>query len=178
MKPDRPAFRAWPAALLALLALGLGAACARLSVSHLETRPLAAGSNGTVTMRYFSFTYATAFEDGAYNLRGLARPVPAALPGWADRLESLTIAAYVSDAAGHVVAQGEKTYPGLALGPDAAEPFAFRLLPGGAAPPGGLSVSFGYKAVFGSSAARQTLPGMAPPPGSVFFAGEGALLMH
>lgn len=164
-------------AVLCLLALGAG--CARLSVSHLETRPLIAGTGGQVVARYFRFDFQTRLEGGAYVLRGLARPVPTALPPWADRLESLTIAVYVSDAAGRVLAQAEKTYPGKPLSPGATVPFAFRLTPEGADRPGGLTVSFGYKAVFGSTTARQTLPGSGPPPpGSVFFAGEGALLVH
>ena len=67
----------------------------------------------------------------------------------------------------------------MALSPEAVVPFAFRLRPEDTARPGGSTVSFGYKAVFGSSTARKTLPGVAaPPPGSVFFAGEGALLVH
>lgn len=159
--------------------LALCAGCARLSVSHLERRPLAVGADGQVAMQYFRFSYDTRLEGGDFTLRGLARPVTAGLPAWADRLESLTIAVYVSDADGRVLAKAEKTAPGLPLTPETAVPFAFRFSPEGAARPGGLTVSFGYKAVFGSSAARQTLPGVdTPPPGSVFFAGEGALLVH
>lgn len=171
--------RPFPALAAVLCCLACCAGCARLSVSHLETHPLSAGTDGRVAMQYFHFDYQTRLADGAYALHGLARPVSAALPPWADRLESLTIAVYVSDGAGHVLAQAEKTYPGMPLSPEAAVPFAFRLSPEGAARPGGLAVSFGYKAVFGSSSAREALPGVdAPPPGSVFFAGEGALLVH
>lgn len=176
MSPSRTPRR--PALLLALLCL-LGSGCARLSVSHLETRPLIMGSSGTLTMKYFAFAYAASLDDEAYALRGHATARPNALPAWADRLEELTITVYLSDAHGQVVARAEKTYPGMRLTPDAVIPFSFRLLPETGLAPGALSVSFGYKAVFGSSTARQSLPGLAPPPpGAAFFAGEGAVLVR
>jgi hypothetical protein len=179
MTPRRTRIPGRLTALVALAVLCLGAGCARLSVSHLDPRPLVVGGTGTETMKYFGFTYVVVLDSGAYGLRGRATPVPAALPAWADRLEELTITAYLSDPSGRVLAQAEKTYPGMALAPGATMPFSFRLLPDEGLLPGSLAVSFGYKAVFGSSAARQTLPGLGPPPaGTVFFAGEGALLVQ
>lgn len=128
-------------------------------------------------MKYWRFAYTAGIDGNAYTLRGRATPVATALPPWADRLEELTITAYLRDASGNVLASAAKTYRGMPLRPDAAVPFAFSLSPEGATPTGGLAVSFGYKAVYGSSKARAALPGTGPPPaGTVFFAGEGALL--
>jgi hypothetical protein len=174
-RPPAPGRSLAVLAATVLCLAGLG--CARLSVSHLEARPFAPGGDAVVTMKYWRFAFAARLDGEAYCLRGRATPVPAALPVWADRLEEISVTAYLRDADGTVLASAAKTYRGMALGPDAAIPFDFRLIPDSAAPPGGLSVSFGYQAVYGSSAARQTLPGTGPPPaGTLFFAGEGALL--
>ena len=60
---------------LALCCLALCAGCARLSVAHLETRPLAVGTDGQVGMQYFRFTYGIRLDGGAYAVRGQAWPV-------------------------------------------------------------------------------------------------------
>jgi len=167
------------AALAAWLVLALGCGCAKLSVSHLDSKPFAAGTTETVSTKYWRFAFSSFLKGDAYGLRGRATPVPAALPPWADSLEELTITAYLRDAAGNVLASAAKSYRGMPLGPDTAVPFAFLLFPKGALPPGGMAVSFGYKAVYGSSTARQTLPGHGQPPaGTAVFAGEGALLTY
>lgn len=167
------------AALLVLLAIGLGPGCTRISVAHLEARPWRVGSTETVTMKYWRFSYTACLNGEAYGLRGLATPVPAVLPPWADRLEELTITAFLRDASGTVVAQADKTYRGMPLGPEAAVPFAFDLKPDPVEAAGDLAVSFGYKALYGSSKARAALPASGPPPaGTVFFASEGAIMRH
>ena len=65
----------------------------------------------------------------------------------------------------------------MALTADAAAPFEFVLSPAGTAA-GDYAISFGYRTLFGSAKARSALGGTSgpPPAGSVFFAGEGALL--
>jgi hypothetical protein len=167
------------AAILLLMAVGLGPGCARISVAHLEAKPWRVGTAETVTMKYWSFAYAACLTGEAYGLRGVARPVPTALPAWADRLEELTITAYLRDAAGTVVAQADKTYRGMALTPGTAVPFSFDLTPDPVDAAGDLSVSFGYKALYGSSKARAALPASGPPPaGTVFFASEGGILRY
>jgi len=172
-----PAKLAFLAALLTILCAG---GCARLSVAHLDAKPFASGKTETVTSKYWRFTFDSFLTGENYSLRGRATPVPAVLPAWADRLEELTITAYLRDAAGNVLASAAKAYRGMPLGPDTAVPFAFQLRCRAAMPPGGLAVSFGYKAVYGSSTARQTLPGhqATPPAGTEVFTGEDALLKY
>lgn len=169
-----PATRWLPA--LALLAAALGfVGCSRMSVAQLEARPWRAGTAEVMTMKYWRFTYTTVLTGEAYGLRGQATPVPAVLPPWADRIEELTITAYLRDASGTVLARAEKTYPGLKLDAAAAVPFAFNLVPDGAVSIDDLAVSFGYKALYGSSSARNALPAQGQAPaGTVFFASEGA----
>ncbi|MGD9609132.1 MAG: hypothetical protein AB7U59_06970 [Desulfovibrionaceae bacterium] len=163
--------------LLFVAALGLaGAGCTRISVAHLEAKPWRAGLAETVITKYWRFAYTAYLSGEAYGLRGMATPVPAVLPSWADRLEELTITVFLRDASGNVVAQADKTYRGMPLRPDAAMPFSFELHPDPVAAAGDLSVSFGYKALYGSSKARAALPAAGQPPaGTVFFASEGAI---
>lgn len=166
------------AVAVAVFALALVAGCASMTVSHLESRPLAAGVPTTLPMQFWRFEFSGARSGGVYGIRGRAIPVTADLPPWVDRLESLTLTAYLRDPAGHVLASSEKTYKGMALSPDAAVPFEFALSPSGEIA-GGYGVSFGYKAVYGSSKARAALGAKgSPPAGAVFFAGEGAVLKH
>lgn len=170
-------FPALPAFLAALLALACAGGCARLSVAHLDAKPFASGKAETVTTKYWRFSFDSCLAGDAYSLRGRATPVTAALPAWADRLEQLTIIAYLRDNAGHVLASAAASSPGMPLGPETSVPFAFQLHTTSSMPPGGLAVSFGYKAVYGSSSVRKSLPGRrTSPAGTQVFAGESALL--
>jgi len=166
-----------PAAAVLAACLAVLAGCASLSVSHLESRPLAMAAPTTLGMKFWRFEFTGArLKNGDYGLRGRAMPVTDDLPPWVDRLEELTLTAYLRDPAGNVLASAEKRYKGLVLGDGAAVPFEFALSPAGDAA-GGYAVSFGYKAVYGSQKARAALSANGPPPaGAVFFAGEGAVL--
>lgn len=169
-----PTARFW-LGLLLLAVVGPGLGCSKMSVAQLEARPWRAGTAEVLTMKYWRFTYSTVLTGETYGLRGQATPVSALLPPWADRLEELTVTAYLRDASGTVLARAEKTFPGMKLGPDTAVPFAFDLIPDGAVSIDDLAVSFGYKALYGSSSARSALPAAGQAPaGTVFFAGEGA----
>lgn len=160
-----------------LLAAGL-MGCARTTVSHLESRPAVTAAPASLAMKYFRFEFTGKPSDAGYVLRGRAVPVPDDLPPWCDRLEELTLSAYLRDPSGTVLSTAEKRYPGMNLGDGAAVPFEFTLSPEGDAP-GNYGISFGYKAVFGSKAARSAVsPGGPPPAGAVFFAGEGAVRMQ
>lgn len=151
------------------------AACSTLSVSHLESRPLVAGPPADVTMKFWRFEFTGVLSGDAYVVRGRATPVTTDLPPWVDRLEELSLSAYLRDPAGNVLATVEKTYPAMPLSQDAVVPFEFVLSPAGTAA-GNYAVSFGYKAVYGSGKVRTALGAKGPAPaGSVFFAGEGAL---
>lgn len=171
--------RRWPAVGLAIVfaaVLGLLAGCSSLSVSHLESRPVLAAAPTVLSMKFWRFTFTGALSGDAYVIRGRATPVATDLPPWVDRLEELTLTAYLRDPAGKVLAAVEKTYPAMPLAPDAAVPFEFVLTPAGRAA-GNYGISFGYKALYGSNTARNALGTAGPPPaGSVYFAGEGALL--
>lgn len=158
--------------------VGLLAGCASLSVSHLESRPFPAATTTTLAMKFWSFEFTGRVSGTTYAIRGRATPVTTDLPPWVDRLETLTLTAYLRDGAGNVLASSERNYKGLPLTEGAAVPFEFKLAPTGDVPVG-CAVSFGYKAVFGSGKARSALGASGPPPaGSVFFAGEGAVLKH
>jgi hypothetical protein len=166
-------------ALAGCLLLGAGLmGCARTTVSHLESRPAATAAPASLAMKYFRFEFTGKPTDAGYVVRGRAMPVADDLPPWCDRLEELTLAAYLRDPSGTVLSTAEKRYPGMDLGNGAAVPFEFVLSPEGDAP-GNYGISFGYKAVFGSKAARGAVaPGGPPPAGAVFFAGEGAVRMQ
>ena len=170
-------FADFPRALAAaLFAVACLAGCSSLSVSHLESRPIVSTAPTTISMKFWRFTFTGALSGNAYVIRGRATPVTADLPPWVDRLEELTVTAYLRDPAGKVLASMEKTYRAMPLGPDAAVPFEFILSPAGKAA-GNYGISFGYKALYGSSTARSALGASGPPPaGSVYFAGEGAVL--
>ncbi len=164
------------AVVLALCALCLLGGCARLSVSHLDARPWKAGASGEVTMKFWRFEFTSVLAGEAYGVRGRAVPLTGGLPPWADRLEELTLTAYLRDASGNVLASASKTYKNIPLTPDTAMPFEFKLTPT-AESPAGYAVSFGYKAMYVSSKARAALSkDNRLPEAAVFFAGEGALL--
>jgi len=166
------------AVALAVFALTLVTGCASLSVSHLESRPFVAGPPTTLSMKFWHFEFTGSLSGASYVIRGRATPVTGDLPPWVDRLEELTLTAYLRDPAGNVLATSEKTYKAMPLAPDAAVPFEFSLAPAGQAA-GGYGISFGYKALYGSAKARAALDAKGPPPaGSVFFVGEGAVLRH
>jgi len=172
--PDR-SFRLalLPAIVLAAMCL---AGCARLSVSHLEARPVATVAPTALDMKFWRFEFTGTRQGKNVVLHGRTSPVMEHLPPWVDRLEELTLTAYLRDTDGNVLASAEKRYKGMALGADAAIPFEFILRPDGASS-GSAAVSFGYKAVYGSQTARKTLAVTGPSPASaVFFAGEGAVL--
>lgn len=154
------------------------AGCASLSVSHLESKPFTAAVPTSLAMKFWTFEFTGALVGKSYGIRGRAMPRTGDLPPWVDRLEELTLTAYLRDPAGNVLAASEKTYKGMPLADGAAVPFEFLLSPAGDCP-GGYAVSFGYKAVYGSQQARAALSAKGPPPaGAVFFAGEGAVLKH
>ena len=146
-------------------------------MSHLEARPLAVAAPTSRAMKFWRFEFSgIRLKGDAYSLRGRAIPVRDDLPPWVDRLEELTLTAYLRDPAGNVLASAEKRYRGMPLGDGAVVPFEFLLAPAGDAA-GGYAVSFGYKATYGSQKARMALSASGPPPaGAVFFAGEGAVL--
>ena len=164
--------------VLAGLLLGLLAGCARTTVSHLESRPVVAATPTTLAMKYFRFEFTGKPAGDGYRIHGRAVPIVDALPPWVDRLEELTLAAYLRNPAGEVIATSEKPYKGMALGEGAVVPFEFDLSPAGDAA-GNYAISFGYKAIFGSQKARNAVAPKGPPPaGAVFFAGEGAVRMQ
>ncbi len=172
----RLCFRLPPVVLAACL-LAFLAGCATLSVSHLESRPIVGAQPRVIAMKFWRFEFTGALSGDAYVIRGRATPVADDLPPWVDRAEEITFAAYLRDPAGKVLAKAEKSFPAMALTADAAAPFEFVLSPAGTAA-GDYAISFGYRTLFGSAKARSALGGTSgpPPAGSVFFAGEGALL--
>lgn len=154
------------------------AACASLSVSHLESRPLGTGTSASIAMKFWRFDFTGTPSGSDFVVRGRAHPVTVDLPPWADRVEELTLTAYLRDPAGTVLASAQKSYSPMPLTQKTVVSFEFVLSPAGSAP-GDYAVSFGYKAVYGSSKVRSALGVKGPSPaGAVFFAGEGALLKH
>ncbi len=154
----------------------LAAGCAELTARHLESRNWNPSAEQTLAMRHWRFTFASVPTRESYGVKGAATVLTDTLPSWVDRVQELTLTAYLRDAAGTVLATDQKTYLPMGLSEAASVPFDFFLAPAAGRPDTSLSVSFGYRAVFTSSSAVRASAGGKLPAQFVFFAGEAALV--
>lgn len=131
-------------------------------------------------MKFCRFEFTGVQAGSRYGLKGAAYPLVENLPAWAENLESLTLSAYLKDRNGAVLASDVKEYLPMPVDPKNGVAFDFFLDPGKAQPSSGLSVSFGYRAMFTSKAkaGRSTGAVATIPDGEVFFAEEGALIKY
>lgn len=170
-------FSYWGRALWALFAVVFAAAgCAELTARHLDSRHWNPQAQQTLDMRHWRFVFASVPTRDSYGVKGTASPLVDTLPAWVDRVQELTLTAYLRDVDGNVLAQDEKTYLPMSLADAKAVAFDFFLAPRGNRPDTSLSVSFGYRAVFTSTAAVRAASGGNLPSQFVFFAGEAALV--
>lgn len=161
--------------LLALFAVALSG-CAKLSASHLQIKPWQDGGSQKLYAKFMHFDFQTAPHDGAFQVKGSAWPIKENIPVWADSVDNLSLAVYLCDEHGNVLATSSKNYPTQKI-TSAGFPFDFTLKHGNP-PSGGFFVSFGYGAMFTASK-----PPAAGGQGSgpiannyVFFANEQAAL--
>ena len=128
----------------AALAL-LVAACASLSVRHLERVPwIITQEDQTVSTRVWSFTFHTQGQNGFYLVAGEARPIPEAIPAWARWIKELSLEAYLCDSRGDVLAVSQMHVPQKEFSRDQAVPFEFLLNPGHVHESTQIHVAFGY----------------------------------
>jgi len=164
-------------ALLAILAvMFFVAGCAELTARHLDSRHWDPQAQQALDMRHWRFVFASVPTRDSYGVKGTASPLVDTLPAWVDRVQELTLTAYLRDVDGNVLAQDEKTYLPMSLADAKAVAFDFFLAPTAKRPDTSLSISFGYRAVFTSTAAVRAASGGNLPSQFVFFVGEAALV--
>lgn len=163
---------AWAAAAAVLCVAG----CAELTARHLDSRRWNPHGEQTIEMRHWRFTFASVPTRESYGVKGTATARTETLPPWVDQVQELTLAAYLRDVDGNVLASDEKTYLPISLADAGSVSFDFFLVPKTDRPDTSLSVSFGYRAVFTSQAAVRAATGGNLPSQFVFFAGEAALV--
>lgn len=155
--------------LATILILATG--CSHLSVKHLAMRPWHLNTSEEVALKFWRFDYRTEARRNGFAIIGKASPVADAVPHWADSVQELWLAAYVSDAKGRVVARDLLVFDPGPLPPDEGLPFLFELQPD-KVQSGPLFVTFGYRMVLSGPPAQ---PG---GPDRVFFASESALTRY
>lgn len=154
------------AVLLSVAAL-LVAGCSSKNVKHLKRRAWAVESNQNINMKFWNFNYDIAPGQNSFIIKGTATPVASAIPPWANTINDIWFAAYLSDAHGRVIAQNLSVLPPGELPADGI-PLTFTLTPDDLPTNSALYITFGY---------RMKLSGI--PPGetepTVFFASQGAM---
>lgn len=160
-------------ARLAILALVLAlAGCATMNVRHLNRVPWTMGETGEVTLKFWSFAATTTPEAGGFRVSGTAYPKMENLPEWAEWIDELWFAAYVSDKNGNVLADEVRIYLPGPLAPEAGTPFDFLLKPE-KIEAGALFLTFGYRMTLADS--RPAEPGSIADKRRIFFASESAV---
>lgn len=154
---------------LALCAALLCAGCSKATVRHLDRQPWLVDEDRSLTMRFWRFDYRAAHVHQHFAISGRAWPAADRLPAWAERLDELWLAAYLSDAQGRVIAQDIQVMDPGRLTPSSPTVFAFSLTPEDLGRSGPLYVSFGYRMVVSGP------PESGQAESRVFFANEGAL---
>lgn len=153
-------------------ALVLLAACAHLSVIHLDKRPWILGQEDRLAMRYWNFSYTSRLEGNNIVVSGVARPVGTAIPSWASWIQDLWLQIYLCDDQSRVLAKDLRLYLPAALDYKNGVPFEFHLAPQALGASGPLHVSFGYRMELTAGRKAATGPDGRP---QVFFANQGAL---
>lgn len=150
----------------------MAAACAHLSVIHLEKRPWVMGQKATLTMRCWEFAYSSRLEGNKLIVSGTAKPLPDAIPEWATWIQDLWMQVYLCDDKSRVLAKDLRLYLPTQLDYVQGVPFEFHLMPEALGSSGPLNISFGYRMEV--TAGRENPPGPDGKP-KVFFASQGAL---
>jgi len=153
------------------------AGCSYLSVKHLASNPLRLDKQEELNMRYWNFLYVNEKENHHYLLRGIAFPRQENLPEWGSWIHNLSIAAYLSDELGVVLARDIKAHPTQRLDPENGIPVEFRLEPKRMPESRDVFVTFGYRMQLTEDSCQDPDKKHTPAGDTrVFFASEGALL--
>ncbi len=160
-----------PIPLFAVLILAvLLAGCAQKSVRHLDRAPLAPGKSESLSLRFWRFEYTVQQQAESYRLLGRAYPLRDALPEWADWIDELSIAAYVSNASGTVLVEEQRNQLPGPLG-DKGVAIDFTL-DRDDVDEGQIFLTFGYRMTLGKGKPRGGSPN---PDRPLFFANERAV---
>ena len=157
--------------VLAFIGLFFLAACAHLSVVHLDKRPWTLGQEDALAMRYWTFSYTSRMEENKIIVSGTALPIPGAIPEWAVWIQDLWLQVYLSDDQNRVLAKDLRLYLPTHLDHAQGVPFEFHLQPNALGASGPLHITFGYRMELASK--KRTAASQTPP--KVFFASQGAL---
>jgi len=161
-----------PRLLAALVAICLfAAACAHLSVVHLDKKPWTLGKPETLSMRYWEFSYTSRLVDNKLIVTGTAKPVAGSIPEWATWIQDLWMQVYLSDGQSKVLAKDLRLYLPTDLDKENGVPIEFHLTPEALGASGPIYISFGYRMEL--TAEKNTMG--AANPSQVFFASQGAL---
>lgn len=162
----------------ALLAAVLLTGCTYQTVSHLKRQPWTTDQTQVLDMDYLRFEYMASSQDDGLRMIGAAHPKPGPIPGWAEWIDDLWVATYLSDAKGRVLARKITVISDKELDFHKGIEFDFKLEPDDVGHPGPVFVSFGYRMVltaFPYAAAGTGGVGQLDTEKDVFFASESAL---
>jgi len=134
--------------LMALVVLASGCN-AKLSAAHLQLKPWADGGDQKLYAKFMHFDFQTQPHETGFEVKGTAWPIKENIPVWADKVDNLSISAYLSDEHGNVLATSTKNYPEQKI-TASGFPFDF-ILKQTPRPSGGFFVSFGYGGMFTAS---------------------------
>ncbi|NJB68243.1 hypothetical protein GGQ74_001916 [Desulfobaculum xiamenense] len=168
---------AWIAALVVLAAIVTG--CSHMSVKHLKRQPWVLEAGQSLPMKFWRFDYAVVPLTDRFGVRGRAYPVTDAVPGWAEWVGDLWLAAYLSDRDGNVIAKDLRVYLPRSLDRAEGVEFEFILRPDKLETRDDLFITFGYRMKLTSERYGDVdkSPG-DDTGGEVFFASEGALTRY
>ncbi len=129
-----------------LLFMLMFSACAQHSVKHLSRHPWMEGIAQTLPMKYWIFNYTTLCgPENLFQVTGTARPQKENIPDWGRWLKSLSLAVYLCNDKGNVLASQHQTIPGQNMPYDKGVPFSFRLNQKRLNQTRPLFVTFGYQ---------------------------------
>lgn len=157
-----------PALTVLLSSMLLLAACSQMNVKHLNRHIWELETPRSLPMKFWRFDYRITPVSDQFMVRGEAMPVPDSIPEWAENIEDIWFAAYLSDKGGSVIAQDLRVFEPGPLDRTAGISFEFTLRPDALPTSGDLYITFGYR--------MKLAAGEEQPPGpGVFFASEGAM---
>jgi hypothetical protein len=156
---------------LVLLLVVLLAACAHVSVLHLNKASWVPGQETTLATRHWTFIFRGESQDNRIVIRGTALPRSEEIPDWATWAQDLWMQVYLSDATGQILAKDLRLY--LPQDIRRGIPLEFHMEPKSIGTSGPLSISFGYRMEL--TAGRNINERPEHLKNAVFFASQGAL---
>lgn len=161
-----------------LIALFLLTGCAAQTVRHLNRSQWKPETRQELVMDYVRFEYVSQRNAEGITVTGNAFPLAESVPEWAEWMEDLWIAGYLSDEGGEVLAKDIRLYTSRSLDFDRGIPFAFTLAPEEMGEPGPVYITFGYRLVLTALNPKKRkgpLGTLFDEKHDTFFASESAL---